>query len=1127
MTEVSAARGMLYHVRRRVSHTFWTVWNRLPLPPGSRERMISALFRRLPFLFSWSVSYRVWKNESAHMAAQLAKIAEMKHSAGTGPASRVPNYVDPSSLPRPERLLARAIAFYLPQFHAIPENDKWWGKGFTEWTNVRRARPQFQGHRQPRRPGELGYYDLMADALTRRRQAALAHQYGLAGFCFYFYWFGGKTLLEEPIKAWANDAAITFPFCLCWANESWSRRWDGREDQKLITQYNSPKDDIAFIRHLSDYLRSDKYLTVNGRPLVIVYRPDRLPDAKATAARWRRWCRDNGIGEIYLAYTLSFASGKPNEYGFDAAIEFPPNNMGLQPHAGLVEPTSDNFQARIYDLSELSARSDRYTSATFKLFRGASPQWDNTARRMINATIMLDGGTAPYEQWLRNAAEDAAERFANADERLVFINAWNEWAEGAYLEPDCDHGYGWLDATRRALAQDGRALIEPGDLVPVEPLNEEAPAAKVIVVVHDLWRNGAQMIALNFVAAFRERYNCEVATIACGDGPLGPNFERYGRVMRLTANVTRSSDVDVSISKLRSEGYAHAFINSAASAWITPYLANAGIRCVSLVHEMPDIIEKLQLKSGLEAFDTLTERVIFPADYVRQRTATHSLGRAWRSSIVLPQGLYKSEAIISLEEKEAAAAEIGLRLGLPENSTFIVGVGYGDHRKGVDIFCRWGVACASSNPTLHFIWVGELDPEMQTECFAILANAGEVASNIHLVGFQNDTGTYYKAASAYALSSREDPFPSTVLEALACGTPAFIVDGTTGLKELAHCSAINVLPDAETPTFNSALAKLLSASSKRRAAAISGTELIRRNFGHRSYAGDLLRIAGLAQPRISVIIPNYNYARYLPHRIATVLAQNLPVWEIIFLDDASTDKSLEVAELLLKDCGINYRIVPNKKNSGSVFAQWKKGVELARGDIVWIAEADDWASARFTKVAGTAFQDSDVVLSYTQSNQVTENSTFLATHYLDYVADIDRERWRRPFVNEGKAELDQGFSVKNTIPNVSGALMRRDALAATLAAHFPEIRSYRVAGDWCVYAHMASLGKIAFDPRPLNYHRRHVGSVTVSRFTQAEWDEIARMQARVRELAEVSPENISKARAYLDHLAERLTPATK
>jgi glycosyltransferase involved in cell wall biosynthesis len=1060
------------------------------------------------------------------MAAQLAKIAEIKQSTQTGPACRLPNYVDPSSLPRPERLLARAIAFYLPQFHAIPENDKWWGKGFTEWTNVRRARPQFQGHRQPRRPGELGYYDLLADALTRRRQAALAHQYGLAGFCFYFYWFGGKTLLEEPIKAWANDEAITFPFCLCWANESWSRRWDGREDEKLITQYHSQKDDIAFISHLSEYLRSEKYLKVNGRPLVIVYRPDRLPDAMATAERWRRWCRDNSIGEIYLAYTLSFASGTPDEYGFDAAIEFPPNNMGLQPHEGLVTPTSDDFAAHIYDLSELALRSESYARPKFRLFRGAAPQWDNTARRMNNGTVMLDGGTMGYQRWLRNAAEDVAFRFTHADERLVFINAWNEWAEGAYLEPDLDQGYGWLNATRRALSSDDSHSIEPGDLVPTDPLLAETAPEKVIVVVHDLWPNGAQLIALNLAAAFRERFKCEVVTIACGEGPLGPNFEKYGRVVRLTQCVTSLADIKSAVSKLYSEGFTRAFVNSAASGWITPYLTTAGIRCVALVHEMPEIIKKMGLQPSIEVFDALADCVVFPADYVRERTAIECLGRPWSRSTVLPQGLYKSESVISSEERAIALARIRRRLGLTEDSIIIVGVGFGDNRKGVDIFCNWGIQCAASNSALHFIWVGELQPEMRRHCEEILADAGELSGNIHLVGFQNDTGSFYKAAAAYALTSREDPFPSTVLEALACGTPAFIVRGTTGLTELSNCKAIHVLPDAEPQTFRAAITKLLASPGKRRIAFETGIELIRREFGHRSYAGELLRLAGMAQPRISVIIPNYNYARYLPHRIATILAQELPVWEIVFLDDASTDNSLEVAERLLQDCGINYRIVSNKKNSGSVFVQWMKGVKLARGDIVWIAEADDWASARFTKVAGAAFQDPEVVLSYTQSNQVTEDSTFLATHYLDYVADINRERWRRPFVNDGKAELDEGFSVKNTIPNVSGVLMRRDALAATLSAHFPEIRAYRVAGDWCVYAHIAALGKIAFDPRPLNYHRRHVGSVTVSRFTQAEWDEIARMQARVRELGEVSPENMSKAKAYLDHLAERLATKT-
>ena len=1121
MTEVSATRGAIYRVRRRISQTFWAVWNKLPLPATSRQEVINFLFRRLPFLFCWSVSYRKWRSDYSRTTAQLQKLAELRENVSFGPRSKQPTYVDPSSLPRPERLLARAIAFYLPQFHAIPENDKWWGKGFTEWTNVRRARPQFQGHGQPRRPGELGYYDLMADALTRRRQAALAHQYGLAGFCFYFYWFGGKTLLEDPIKAWANDVAITFPFCLCWANESWSRRWDGREDQKLITQYHSPKDDIAFIKYLSDYLRSDKYLKINGRPLVIVYRPDRLPDAKATAERWRCWCRDNGIGEIYLAYTLSFASGTPDEYGFDAAIEFPPNNMGLEPREGLVVPTSDNYASRVYDLSDLAIRSESFPQPPHKVFRGITPQWDNTARRMNHGTAMMDGGTDTFAKWMINAVKDTIERYGNSDERLVFINAWNEWAEGAYLEPDLTHGYGWLQATRRSLCAADAEPIEPAELVPAEPLLAMEVRPKIIVVVHDLLRHGAQYLSLNLIATYATKFGFTVTTIACGEGPLAPNFEEYGRLIDLSQAKSSPDKIAQVLDGLRKEGYTTAIVNSVASGWLTPYMGKAGIESVGLVHELPEIIRNMQLENGLHAFDQGAKEIVFSSDMLCQRTE-ETLGKKWARSTILPQGLFKAESVLSLDDKEAAAAELREQFGLDKDAIIILGIAYGDHRKGVDIFCHWAIAAAGRDARLQFIWVGDLSADMQTDCNAILADAGELAGHVHFAGFRHNIGTYYKAAHAYALSSREDPLPSTVLDALSCGTPAFVVNGTTGLTELASTQAIRVLPDANPETFASALTALLSKPAKRREAARNGVELIRRDFGFTSYAGELLRLAGMAQPRISVIIPNYNYARYLPHRIATILAQELPVWEIIFLDDASTDNSLEVAERLLQDCGINYRIVLNKKNSGSVFVQWMKGLELARGDVIWIAEADDWASARFTKVAGAAFQDPDVVLSYAQSNQVTEDSTFLATHYLDYVADIDRERWRRPFVNDGKAELNEGLSVKNTIPNVSGVLMRRNALAVTLSAHFPEIRSYRVAGDWCAYAHIAALGKIAFDPRPLNYHRRHSSSVTISRFTQAEWNEIARMQARVQELGAVNNENRTKAAAYLEELKKML-----
>jgi lipopolysaccharide biosynthesis protein len=361
----------------------------------------------------------------------------------------------------PEPLPARLVAFFLPQFHVIPENDEWWGKGFTEWRNVTRALPQFEGHAQPRLPGDLGYYDLTTPGVMHE-QARLAREYGIAAFCSYFYWFDGKTLLDAPLRNWLHDPMLDLSLCLCWANENWSRRWDGRNDDILIEQNHSAADDIAFISHVAEYLRDPRYLRVDGKPMLLVYRPGLLPDATATAERWRSWCRDHGIGEIHLVYVQSFERPVPERIGFDAAVEFPPNLHQPASIATKQRLINRHYSGQVVDWRELSRQFQERDPASYRLYPGVNCGWDNEARRPGKGLVHLHASPRGYGDWLRHAIGRVQDH--PISERLVFVNAWNEWAEGAVLEPDARLGYAYLGATRNALVSaDEPRLLRKAD----------------------------------------------------------------------------------------------------------------------------------------------------------------------------------------------------------------------------------------------------------------------------------------------------------------------------------------------------------------------------------------------------------------------------------------------------------------------------------------------------------------------------------------------------------------------------------------------------------------------------------------------------------------------------------------
>jgi lipopolysaccharide biosynthesis protein len=421
---------------------FRSAWRCIPLDIRARQNLRERLFRLLPWLFSKHPAFPARKT-----ASELRGGVENPPGSGKHSPEEYVRLLEAEPL---ASLPVQLIAFYLPQFYPIPENDEWWGRGFTEWANVVRGKPRFKGHYQPRLPGELGFYDLRIPEI-QQRQVELAELYGISGFAYYFYWFGGKRLLERPLQQYLRRTDLHLSFCLCWANENWTRRWDGRNKELLISQQHSPEDDIAFIEYVSSYLRDKRYIRIRGRPLLIVYRPDTLPSPTDTAARWREWCRRHGIGDIFLAYTQSFETIDPQRYGFDAAIEFPPNNSHAPVITDQVEQLDPHFCGQIYDWEALAARSQSYKPQEYKLFRCVNPSWDNEARRPNCGAVYFGATPDKYRSWLANAVRDTRTNFDERSERLVFINAWNEWAEGAYLEPDREYGYANLQATRDAL----------------------------------------------------------------------------------------------------------------------------------------------------------------------------------------------------------------------------------------------------------------------------------------------------------------------------------------------------------------------------------------------------------------------------------------------------------------------------------------------------------------------------------------------------------------------------------------------------------------------------------------------------------------------------------------------------
>ncbi|MHB8919656.1 MAG: glycosyltransferase [Halothiobacillus sp.] len=641
---------------------------------------------------------------------------------------------------------------------------------------------------------------------------------------------------------------------------------------------------------------------------------------------------------------------------------------------------------------------------------------------------------------------------------------------------------------------------------------------KIVLVTHDAYPHGAQLLALNLARTLSSGMGFRVDMVCLGDGSLKAEFAQWANLHDLAGQDPHGRSAKLLAEKLYNAGHRHALVNTTVSGHFLETLTAQGIECVALIHELRGVLDQFKLHDQACAIARHAKHTIFPtSEVVTSFTSVAPIDPA--KVVIRSQGLYKRRSPAS----DPAADRVLLRqkLNLAADTQIILGVGYADHRKGVDLFVEAGISLVARYPKAYWVWVGHWEGSMQRFIERKLDAVPSLKDRFLFTGLQSDTEVFYGGADIFALTSREDPFPSVVLEAMDAGLPVIGFERAGGFIDLLREGCGRIVEKENAIAFGETVASLLDQPDERLSMGACGMQIIAERFSFRHYVFDLLDVLGIGLDRISVVVPNYNYERYLAERLKSILEQDYPVFEILFLDDGSKDESLDVASAILASHSIDYRIIPNTENSGSVFKQWKKGVDLVRGTHIWIAEADDLCTSHFLSVVRRGFHTPAVVLSYCESQQIDENGQLLAGNYLDYVADIDPRRWRTPFVVDGHEEIISSFSIKNVIPNVSAVLFEAQCLQSVLDDNILNIQAFRVAGDWLVYVLVLRHGQIAFSPEPANAHRRHGQSITLGSFNESQLKEIREMQAFVASEFEVAVEKIAAAHCYAQLLAKQ------
>lgn len=633
-------------------------------------------------------------------------------------------------------------------------------------------------------------------------------------------------------------------------------------------------------------------------------------------------------------------------------------------------------------------------------------------------------------------------------------------------------------------------------------------SVKIVVVSHDAHPHGAQFLALGIVRALCNDLHLSVEVLLLGPGRLMGEFQKLARVHDLS--LSTPSEIANVANDFARRGFNKAIVNTTVSGSIIPVFAKVGIESVSLVHELPGVIRGNNLETQAVQIAEYAKAIVFPAHIVAEGFQQFAKIEIEKTKIY-PQGLYRRNSWRL--QKDAAKIKLCNELNLNLNTKIVLTVGYVDHRKGVDLYVESALRILSERELVDFIWVGHWDITIQKEIEETLSSS-PYKNRIHFVGYNPDTSLFHAASDVYALTSREDPFPNVVLESFEVAVPVVAFKGTGGAAVLIDKVGGFLAPQFDIKKYSDLICKLLDDNDLSQKLGEEAQVYLDENFAFRPYLFKLCDILGISLPKISVIVPNFNYEQYIEKRLSSIVNQSMPIYELIILDDKSTDQSIKRISDWLVSTNTDARVISNKTNSGNVFKQWNIGVSLSKGDYVWIAEADDLSDVGFLETVLFPLVEDNVVISYCESFQMNAQSQVVSRNYQDYLKNVSEEKWQNSYIENGLDECRYALAVLNTIPNVSAVLFKAEIIKYILNYHLEEIMEYKRAGDWVVYMRTLAHGNIKYSSKVLNYHRRHEGSVIGNSDKQLLLNEIFSVQDKIATLYGIDDETRQKVENY-------------